>query len=117
MRATLVNHACVLFEFDEFGLLTDPWLDGNIFGNSWRLIAATPEYLKDVLRRQTTHLYIPHEHSDHFHPPTLRYFYAAEAEQKPQVLLRETLDGRVNRWMLNKGFNVKSLTERKFAKQ
>ena len=87
MRATLVNHACVLLEFEGYGLLTNSWLDGYILGNSWGLVATTPKCLKEAVRGTTPHLKISHEHPDHFYPPTLRSSYVAEAGQKPQVLM------------------------------
>jgi UDP-MurNAc hydroxylase len=70
VRYELVSHACVLFEFDRFKLLTDPWLLGPCYYGSWWHYPR-PSRSVDTLQ-DVDLIVISHMHADHFHPPTLR---------------------------------------------
>ncbi len=72
MKITLINHASVLIEKDEFCFLSDPWYFGEVFNESWALEFNTPEKEIEKALNKTTHLYISHEHPDHLHFPTLK---------------------------------------------
>ena len=72
MKLTLINHASVLIEKDEFCFLSDPWYFGEVFNESWALEFDTPEKEVEKVLDKTTHLYISHEHPDHLHFPTLK---------------------------------------------
>ena len=72
MKLTLINHASVLIEKDDFCFLTDPWYFGTVFNDSWGLQFKTPEKLIEKALDKTTHIYISHEHPDHLHFPTLK---------------------------------------------
>ncbi len=52
-------------------LLTDPWLVGSVYWRSWWLqnYPSTPEL--DWLAT-AAHVYVTHEHPDHFHMPSIR---------------------------------------------
>ena len=70
VRYELVAHACLLFEFAGFKVLTDPWLFGPCYYGSWWHYpkpSLAPETLQDV-----DLIVISHMHADHFHPPTLK---------------------------------------------
>jgi CMP-N-acetylneuraminate monooxygenase len=64
-------HACLEFAYRGFSLLVDPWLKGTAFLGSWvhypRPVASIDELKPDAVL-------ITHEHSDHFHLPTLAHF-------------------------------------------
>ncbi len=64
-------HACLEISRNGFTLLTDPWLDGPAFFSAW-----APHPPPAVTGRELTPdaILITHEHSDHFHEPTLRHF-------------------------------------------
>jgi hypothetical protein len=71
-RATIefVNHASfVLDDGQGVRLLADPWLDGLVFNRGWKLLS--PSRFTEADFDSITHLWISHEHPDHFHPPTL----------------------------------------------
>ena len=67
----LHSHACLEISYEGFTLLTDPWLDGPAFLGAWAPSPA-PDASGADLRPDA--ILITHEHSDHFHEPTLRHF-------------------------------------------
>ena len=62
-----INHACFSFELGGESVLVDPWFEGSIFNNSWRLVSEGGE-VPDNLK----YIFITHEHPDHLHWPTLK---------------------------------------------
>lgn len=52
-------------------LLTDPWLIGSVYWRSWWLQNYPDEAELDWLTT-AEHVYITHEHPDHFHTPSIR---------------------------------------------
>jgi UDP-MurNAc hydroxylase len=94
MRIRLIAHASVLIEGDDFALLTDPWFAGASFNESWGLIKEPdPDELQAALHG-VTHLFISHEHPDHFHIPTLRAL-PADLKNECVVIVQELHDGRM----------------------
>jgi UDP-MurNAc hydroxylase len=69
MKIRLVSHASVIVECRDVSIWTDPWLFGKVFNDSWTLLPA-PVFDESLLR-DITHLWLSHEHPDHFHIPTL----------------------------------------------
>jgi UDP-MurNAc hydroxylase len=82
MKVTMVSHASVLIEDGPIVLLTDPWLIGEVFNESWSLLC--PPLLTPATLQGVTHIWISHEHPDHLHFPTLK---AIPAEQKANITL------------------------------
>lgn len=78
MRLTMVGHASVVVEEGDVVLLTDPWLLGDAFNESWAQWPAPR--LGEPLLARITHLWISHEHPDHLSIPTLRWIAAARAD-------------------------------------
>ena len=74
MEIKLVSHACALIKGDQFCMLTDPWLTGEVFNNGWGLVFASDQThtLTDQEIQDLTHIFISHEHPDHFHIPSLK---------------------------------------------
>ena len=70
MKIIWVNHASFIFEHSNIRLICDPWLSGTAFNEGWHLLAETKFKLKDF--SQITHIWISHEHPDHFSPATLK---------------------------------------------
>jgi CMP-N-acetylneuraminate monooxygenase len=71
LSVQLHAHACLEIAYDGFTLLTDPWLDGPAFLGAW---APYPPPVGDASQLRPDAILITHEHSDHFHEPTLRHF-------------------------------------------
>jgi UDP-MurNAc hydroxylase len=82
MKVTMVSHASVLIEDDPIVLLTDPWLMGEVFNESWSLLC--PPLLTQTTLQGVTHIWISHEHPDHLHFPTLK---AIPPKQKARITL------------------------------
>ena len=68
-KITLISHACLLFEWKDFKLLTDPWIEGPAFLGSWTLYPPSTIKVSDLPKVDA--IWISHEHSDHFNPHTL----------------------------------------------
>ncbi len=66
----LHSHACLEFKYDDFSLITDPWLVGPAFMGAW---LQYPAPIVDVHTLTPSALWISHEHSDHFHESTLTF--------------------------------------------
>lgn len=66
----MVSHASVLVEAGSVALLTDPWLMGEVFNESWSLLCDAS--LSTTQLESVTHIWISHEHPDHLHFPTLK---------------------------------------------
>ena len=89
-------HACLEISYDGFTLLTDPWLDGPAFLGAWTQYppadASGAELRPDAIL-------ITHEHSDHFHEPTLRQF-----DRGTPVYVPDFPNGRLPRRLAALGF-------------
>lgn len=73
MKFTVLGHACLYIEHNDFRLLIDPWLVGSCYWRSWWNYPEVAPQLLDTLK--PTHIYLTHLHWDHFHGPTLRRFH------------------------------------------
>tara|TARA_Y100001968_G_scaffold65192_1_gene55877 strand:- start:3930 stop:6119 length:2190 start_codon:yes stop_codon:yes gene_type:complete len=65
----LHSHATLELDFKDLNILFDPWLDGPAMLGSWR------QYPKPIISGKDLEpdiIIITHEHSDHFHLPTLK---------------------------------------------
>lgn len=71
IKITLHGHATLEFCYKNFSLLCDPWLVGYAFFGAWRTY---PNPVIKPSELKPNAIYISHEHSDHFHPETLKYF-------------------------------------------
>ena len=69
MQIEMISHASVIVRSGEMALWTDPWLLGKAFNNSWTLLV--PPALPPERYEEITHIWISHEHPDHFSVPTL----------------------------------------------
>jgi len=65
----LANHACLVLDMGGVRIVTDPWLEGAVFGDSWELLAPSPVTLAELA---PDFIWLSHEHPDHFSPHTLR---------------------------------------------
>ena len=113
-----VNHASVLVNNNEVGILSDPWYSGSIFNKGWKLIYENKKvYIKEVLLR-VNYIYISHEHPDHFN---VHFFNDDEFKDiilnnKIKILFQETRDKRVKNFLINKGYEVIECSDNKLIK-
>ncbi len=110
---TFVNHASVIFSYKKIKLITDPWLFGSAFNDSWDLISESKMHVDDF--KDISHIWFSHEHPDHFHPRVL-YSIPEEIRKKITVLFQDTLDHRVVEKCKELGFSVIEMKHNKFYK-
>ena len=110
LQVTLINHACVKIAIGDAVILCDPWLSGPAFNNGWDLLIKTPLTLDEVMAG-VTHIWVSHEHPDHFVP---KFFIDISAAYKSiPVLFQETRDRRVKSFIESRGFDVTELPNRR----
>ena len=89
LKAKTLGHASVAIyrEGERPLLLTDPWLVGSVYWRSWWLQHYPSAEEIDWLA-SAAHVYVTHEHPDHFHMPSIRrlgrgptYLFPALAER------------------------------------
>ena len=106
-----VNHASVIFSYKKIKLITDPWLFGSAFNNSWNLISKSKMQINDF--KNITHIWFSHEHPDHFATWVLAEI-PIEIRKKIVVLFQDTLDHRVVVKCKELGFSVIEMESNKF---
>lgn len=100
-----ITHACALFSAGDVRLVCDPWLSGPAFHDGWDLLVE-PE--RNIHELAPTHLWISHEHPDHFSPRDL-LAVPEEARSGITVLYQATADRKVEGFLRSKGFRVQVL--------
>ncbi|WP_081927504.1 Rieske 2Fe-2S domain-containing protein [Halobellus rufus] len=86
-RINLLSHATLSIEYNGFRLVTDPWLDGPAFLDSW---TQYPPPTCDItaVTSETDAIWITHEHPDHLHPRTLDHFHNETPIYVPELNYR-----------------------------
>ncbi len=103
MRIEWINHASVLLHSGPVTLVTDPWLLGTAFDDGWSLLSPTPFQPSDFDR--VTHVWLSHEHPDHFSPATLRAIPEG-TRANLTVLYQQTRDRKVVEFCRELGFGT-----------
>ena len=101
MKLQWVNHASLVVEHDDVRLISDPWLEGRVFADSWGLLSESTFTAEDFA--SVSHLWFSHEHSDHFFPPNLRKIPPDIRANLP-VMVQTTPDRKIVDWSLENGF-------------
>ncbi len=73
-KVKFINHACIQIFHDEYSVLIDPWFDGKVFNNSWKLLQDTD--IANVELENLKYIVFSHEHPDHLNFDTLKKIYA-----------------------------------------
>lgn len=68
MKITFVNHASFLLESAAGSIWCDPWTIGKVYNN----LAALYSPSFKVPTEKVDYIWLSHEHSDHFHFPSLK---------------------------------------------
>ena len=68
-KITIVGSASLLIEWNDFNILTDPWIEGSAVFDSW--INYPPSDISISSLPKIDAIWISHEHSDHFNEHTL----------------------------------------------
>ena len=106
-----INHASVLISHNEISLLSDPWYQGDAFHKGWNLIHELSDSEIDSLLSRTTHIWVSHEHPDHFSILFFKKFSEKIKQRKIQILFQQTADKRVEGFLRGNGFNLQILTK------
>ena len=101
MKLQWVNHASLVVEHGDARLISDPWLEGRVFADSWELLSESTFTAEDFA--SVSHIWFSHEHADHFCPPNLRKI-PAEVRANLPVMIQKTSDRKVVDWSLEHGF-------------
>lgn len=110
MNLTLINHACCKVSAKSLTLLFDPWVEGTAFNNGWDLLIKTP-FTFDEIMQDVTHIWMSHEHPDHFSPAFLSQVAKSQYRDKVTVLFQKTRDHRVMNFCNSVGLKVVELED------
>lgn len=101
MEIEFVNHASFLVRSGGVRLLVDPWFEGTVFNGGWSLLSPTRHRWEDLA--DVTHLWLSHEHPDHFNTRTLGAI-PADLRARVEVLYQRTVDRKIVDWCSRIGF-------------
>jgi len=101
----LANHACLVMDMGGLRIVTDPWLEGAVFGDSWELLAPSPTTLAELA---PDFIWLSHEHPDHFSPRTLRSVPQADRD-RITILYRTTSTRAVVDYCESLGYRTREL--------
>ncbi len=104
-----INHASVSIKSNKINLLTDPWYFGSVFHDGWNLIYENSEDEIIKTLNNITHIWISHEHPDHFSVPFFIKFKDFLKEKSIKILFQKTKDKRVIKFLNNLGLNTTEL--------
>ena len=108
MKIIWVNHASYIFEYKNINLICDPWIEGTVFNNGWKLLAKSKFSFEDFSK--ITHIWFSHEHPDHFSPPNLKKIKKKYRSQIT-ILYQETKDKKVINFCKHLDFKVLEIPE------
>lgn len=100
IKIKLISHATLNISLKKLNVLIDPWIEGPAMLGAWRQYPLTDIKAKDI---KPYSIIITHEHSDHFHIPTLIKF-----NKKTPILIPDFPNKRMQKFLKKLGFiNVK----------
>lgn len=93
---TFLNHSSVIVSDGASDgaptrILCDPWFEGAAFQNGWRLLH---EHSHRINELGFDHVWVSHEHPDHFSIPTLK-----QLQGRRSFIFQTTQDGKVAQWL------------------
>ncbi len=101
MKIEWVNHASFIIEHDGVRLISDPWVEGLAFDHGWAHLVPTTFRYEDFA--SITHIWVSHEHPDHFAPKNLLAI-PAEVRGRLTLMFHEGVDFRIGNFCRNAGF-------------
>ena len=113
---SFVNHASIFIKSNNVRLLSDPWYFGDAFNRGWDLLYENPfEQILDLIN-ETTHIFISHEHPDHFSIPFFKKYCTELKSSNIQIIFQETRDKRVVRFLRSLNLSVIEAKKNKWLK-
>jgi UDP-MurNAc hydroxylase len=111
MKVTFISQASLLIRTSDCTILTDPWYMGTAFNDAWKLLPASA--WDNSMLDQVDHLWISHEHPDHFHIPTLKSFPQAFKDRVTLLFQKNNTDKMPNAFRKLGFKNIRLLDNRK----
>jgi len=105
MQLQFLNHASVKLITGKVRITSDPWYSGAAFNNGWDLIRTSSDLID--IGSDATHLWLSHEHPDHFSVD----FFKSTPNRRARVLFQDTADHRVASFLRSQGFSVDEIPE------
>jgi UDP-MurNAc hydroxylase len=106
---TFINHASFYVANGTSLLLVDPWVEGTVFNNGWRLLdtstSNTALVQEIAARKLNTFIWYSHEHPDHFSISFIKKL-KQDFPGKVTILFQKTKDQRVLGFLKKNGFDV-----------
>ena len=96
IKIKLISHATLNISLKKLNILIDPWIEGPAMLGAWRQYPLTGIKTKDI---RPYSIIITHEHSDHFHIPTLMKF-----SRKTPILIPDFPNKRMQKFLKELGF-------------
>ena len=109
-----INHASIMISDGNISVLSDPWYTGDAFHKGWNLLHETTNEEVEMLLDGITHIWISHEHPDHFSIPFFKTFAKKIKSKSIKMLFQKTKDKRVLKFLIAQELDV---TELDFNKQ
>lgn len=104
-----INHASFKVTFNDQTLLTDPWYQGDAFHKGWNLLVEQSDNeIKNIIKN-VTHIWISHEHPDHFSIDFFKKYKEILQNQKIIILFQETEDNRVKNFFIQNHYEFIAL--------
>lgn len=104
-----INHASVIVSGENISVLSDPWYAGEIFHKGWNLLYETPNEDIEKFLKNITHIWISHEHPDHFSIPFFKQFFENIKNNSIKIIFQKTKDKRVYKFLVGLGLEVQEL--------
>ena len=104
-----VNHASVIVSDSNISVLSDPWFEGNAFHKGWNLLHETSHEEVERVLDQISHIWISHEHPDHFSIQFFKTFQEKIKNNSIQILFQKTADKRVYNFLNTLNFDIREL--------
>ncbi|XDA96726.1 MBL fold metallo-hydrolase [Sulfitobacter sp. LCG007] len=104
-----INHASVRIAGRGVSLLCDPWYAGDAFHKGWNLLWENDPSDVEALLERVTHLWLSHEHPDHFSIAFFKRYGDILKRRMIPILFQKTDDRRVASFLEKSGFDVQEL--------
>tara|TARA_B100001057_G_scaffold55826_1_gene49561 strand:- start:88 stop:1425 length:1338 start_codon:yes stop_codon:yes gene_type:complete len=111
-----INHASVVVSDGKISVLSDPWFLGDAFHKGWNLLHETNEDEIKKLLQKITHIWVSHEHPDHFSISFFQNYSQILRNNSIKILFQKTNDKRVFKFLNSKGLDVQELEFNKILK-
>ena len=104
-----INHASVTIKGDGVSLLSDPWYSGEAFHKGWNLLHETSDEEASNILNDVTHIWLSHEHPDHFSILFFKTFAKKIIDKSITILFQKTEDKRVIKFLKHLSLDFQEL--------